>query len=131
MNMSLLDLQNYIESVEYDAKMSVFSGFNSFLSAVQEEPIIHHLITILSEDDSARQAVFQHFLYLLPLNSDLGYAHPYDIALSSYLYALEQTDTALASEAAKAVVQRKDLSWSRRLAQTIQENHKVNSGPVE
>ena len=119
MNTSLREVLNEIESVKFDAVMNAHSGFNSFLSTLQEEASIRRLIALLAKDVSARQEVFQRLMSLIDKNDDLNYAHPYDIALSVYLYALEQADINLASDAAKQIAQRNDLSWARRLAQKI------------
>jgi len=131
MNTSLHDLMSKIENIEFDARMNIFSGTRIFMSALQGNATIQQLTDELAKHPDARQEIFDHLLKLLDQNDDLNYAHPYDVALSTYLYALDQTDVALASEAAKILSQRKDLAWSRRLAHTIQENHKVNIGPVE
>jgi hypothetical protein len=44
---------NTVESVTFDAQMSVFSGFNSFLSALREDETIkqRQQVVIVSSDE--------------------------------------------------------------------------------
>lgn len=119
--MSLPDLMDKIESVEFDAAMNVFSGLQSFLMALHEEAAIQEMISVLLSSATNRQTVFNRLRTLLGENDEPQYAHPHDVALSGYLYVLQQTDLELAAKAAKQMAKRNDLSWSQRLAQTIRE----------
>jgi hypothetical protein len=119
--MSLQELFAEIEGVEFSAKLGVLSGFSSVKTVLHNDHTLKALMEALATSDENRRVVFQHVLKLLPENPHPDYAHPYDHALTGYLYVLSQTDSALTAQAIEHVLQTPKLFWARRLAQELRE----------
>jgi hypothetical protein len=116
---SLNDFFDIIESSEFDANINILSGFNTMLRAMENDETIKKLVDKLHNSPAENRLVFQRLQELLPQNPHPEYAHPYDVALAGYLYALNQVDTNIGNQAANQVLSTPKLWWSRRLARHI------------
>ncbi|MBI1278595.1 MAG: hypothetical protein GC179_10760 [Anaerolineaceae bacterium] len=120
---SLHELINIIESVNFDANMSVFSGFNSFHRALVGNQTIQELREVLTDFPNAAEELYDHFISLIQQDTQSQYEHPHDIAISSYLFALStSSNNGMALEAAKEITLIPNLIWAKRLAEIILAN---------
>lgn len=123
MNTSLHDLINVIESVKFDANMSVFSGFNSFHRAVGGDQTIQGLSQLLIDFPTASEQLSERLVSLLERDVQPEYEHPYDIAIASYLFALSaSSNNVMTIEAAKKILATSNLIWAKRLAEIVLAN---------
>jgi hypothetical protein len=116
---SIYDLLNQIEGIEFDANMSVFSGFASFVSALDDDPLVKQLQIRIQTSVEDQHTVQERIRTLLDADIEPDYAHPHDIALATYLYTLYQTDPALVRAFLESMASSRPLSWSRWLAEHI------------
>ena len=85
MNASLHDLMNTVESIEFDAQMSVFSGFRSFLKALTEDKTVKELQHSIVKSHDEEIIILNRLTALLEELADPQYAHPKDVAIAAYL----------------------------------------------
>lgn len=117
---SLHELINIIESVNFDANMSVFSGFNSFHRALAGNQTIQELREVLIDFPNTVEELYDHFITLIQQDTQSQYEHPHDIAISSYLFALStSSNNGVALEAAKEIMLIPNLIWAKRLAEIV------------
>jgi hypothetical protein len=119
--MTLTNLFKQIESARFASEINIASGFRVFWRALTENEITCLLVHHLRRHPEQVQEVYQRLLNLLGANDQPEYAHPYDPALASYLYALSVTDIELASLAARQVLKTPRLWWSVKLAKQFLE----------
>ena len=60
---SLSDLQIYLESVEFDAQMQVFSGFKTFYSALEASEAIAQFVQVIAGEPTFQQQVFARLAF--------------------------------------------------------------------
>lgn len=99
--------------------MSVFSGFNSFRSALRDNETIVSLIELLRISPELTEEIIRRVLTLLNQNDKPQYAHPHDTALSSYLYVLHVVQPGLAGEIAEQLASTPNLFWTRDFVEEI------------
>jgi hypothetical protein len=119
MNMSRSDLQSYLESVEFDAKMQVFSGFKTFYSALENNEVIAGLVQALARSEALQQQLFNRLVELANVEFDQNYAHPHDVPIATYLYALEKVNPELVSQVLETLSRYWLMPWTKRLAEHI------------
>jgi len=126
MNASLHDLMNTVESIEFDAQMSVFSGFRSFLKTLGEDKTVKELQHRAAQSHDEDTVILNRLTALLEKVADPQYAHPMDVTIAAYLYALSSSKefSGLASE---KVLQIANLMWAKQLAETILANQMIVS----
>jgi hypothetical protein len=123
MNTSLHDLMNTVESIEFDANMSVFSGFNSFLRALSKNETIIQLKQLLVESPIEHE-ILAHLINLLGEDVDPQFAHPKDVPIAAYLYVLSFSKE-FPLLAIEKVLQTPNLTWAKRLAETMMANQSL------
>jgi len=119
--MKLHDLIEQIETLEFSLRLSVLSGFKSVLFTLENDETFQQLTTTLQESHENVDAVFQRLLKVLSNHDQSDYILFADEAVTAYLYALNQQDTELATQAAEQISQTSGLFWARRLAKHILE----------
>jgi hypothetical protein len=117
MNTSFSDRQTYLESVEFDAKMQVLSGFKTFYSALENNEVIAGLVQALAGSEALQQQLFNRLVELSNVEFDQNYAHPHDVPIAAYLYALEQVNPELVSPLLVTLEQYWLMPWTKRLAE--------------
>ena len=120
--MELMPLLKQIESVQFAAQVDIASGFRVFQRALEKNEFVHSLLRYVQEHPQRQQKVYQRLLELLEMNDQPDYAHPYDPALTAYLYVLNAVDSALADSAAQRLLQTPQLWWAKKLASQILQN---------
>ncbi len=128
MDTSLHDLMDTVESIEFDAQMSVFSGFNSFLRALNENSTITQIKQLLANSRPKYAKIVLRVIDLLAESTDPQFAHPNDVAIASYLYVLSSSKE-FSVLAAEKVLLVSNFMWAKRLAETILANRMVVSQP--
>lgn len=117
MNGSLSDILEKLESNDFNAEMSVFSGFNSFFSAIQRHPVVEALVTQVASSPEAENELAMHMMRLLQSNEDVEYAHPYDVTLACYLYALGHIKSRYFRIVSGEILTNYQLVWARKLVE--------------
>ena len=119
--MSLQHLFEKIEGIEFATNIDILSGFKIFLKALNADNTLLALVEELEKHPQQKQDVFQRIQFLLGVNEQAEYMHPYDAALAGYLYALSRVDIPLTHKAIEIILQTPQLWWARRLAKHLQE----------
>ena len=120
--MSLNEYFVEIESYEFGAQFSVFSGFRLVLSDMDENETLQNLVCTLRSDSDNSRLLRDRLLYLLdtpPLENKLAY----DGSLTSYLYCLWRVDLDYGYGASKEILQTPDLWWSAKLALLVRKEY--------
>jgi hypothetical protein len=105
-----------IESLEFEANLSVVSSLTIFRMVLQEDHTVTELIETLQKKPAKIREVFDRLMLLMEKESNPILLHPHDIAISTYLYVLSAVDIAVASTLAIKVLDAPNLWWSKRLA---------------
>lgn len=119
--MNLEELFRKIEGSYFSANINVVSGFKVLLLALREDELLKELIGVLRESPENKQIVLERLASLLNKNDHPEYAHPYDAAITAYLYVLSQTDNLLTQQAIEHILQTPRLWWAAKLAKHLQE----------
>jgi hypothetical protein len=122
----IVHLFERIESPAFHAQLGVISGFALFVRALAETPEVQDL-TRAALTAEARNALYQRILEVSRRPVDPEFENPWDIALSAYLWALNQQDPSLALAAAEAVVQTEDCWWAKKIGLNIIEAARVHA----
>jgi len=125
--MKLQDLFDQLESVSFQANMSIFSGFSTFYYALQKDELVQTLVSHLVASPESAREVFKRFFHILRNNPYPGYAHADDVSLAAYLFVLYQVEPSLAHHVISQVIEAESIWWTRRLAQRIQENESAET----
>lgn len=120
--MKLLELMQNIESSKFSAHLNVVSGFSVLQLALKHDETLRAAIEELQKSPQGKKQILDRLIELLDLNDHPEYAHPYDAAITSYLYVLSQTDNELADQAIEHILQTPRLWWASKLAKYLQEN---------
>ncbi len=119
--MNLTEIFEKVESSEFAAYLGVASGFTILKMGLEDSQLLQQLISEIQIAPGKKSQVFQRLLSLLPANPHSDYAHPFDAAVTGYLYALSEADSALAYHASERVLKASQFWWARRFAAHIQE----------
>lgn len=128
--MNLLELFDEIESPRFAVQLSVVSGFSVLQMALRDSDELKQLINAMQGSPRNTLRVFQRLLVLLQENPHPEYQHPFDEAITGYLYAINRVDTQLVQRATRAVLETPRLWWARRLGNHIQETNKTSEDRV-
>ena len=106
-----------IETIEYQVRYSIFSGFNLVLSTMSEDQLLRQLIDVLGQDGGKQYTsdVAGRIEHLLQ-EYEFGVGTPIDESIAAYLYCLWKVDPATALEACKVVLEAGGQWWSVQLA---------------
>lgn len=126
--MTLQIYYDEIESLLYQANLSVVCGMSVLLSALETADVVQAMIRELDNRDSLR-ALRGRIGFLCGRATDEGRVD-YDESIVTYLYALSQIDPALAREASCQIMNARGLFWSRRMALRILEATEAKALPA-
>jgi hypothetical protein len=120
--MNLQAIIDDIESIEFNIKFSVLSGFTTVLSALEHEGLVQTLIQTI-DGNSDKQAIITERIGVLLPQFKSGFLHPQDIPVTVYLFVLHKVNGlgTLASLVDK-VVSIPEFWWARKMAEHIQAN---------
>ena len=120
--MALRKYRDLIETFEFGAQFSIFSGFRLVLAAMDENETLQQLIGELHSGQEIRNALFQRVRDLLQSGSaDSQMA--FDGIISAYLYCLWKSDLESGYLASTEVLKTPDLWWSAKLALLVRKEY--------
>jgi hypothetical protein len=117
--MKLQELFDQIEALQFEVKLGVLSGFESFYSALVTDALVNQLIGEVENSFENKEILYHRFLDLLKANDQPDYAHPHDAALAAYLLALKSSEPGLGLAAALQAKTTAQLWWTRKLAEQL------------
>ena len=117
--MNLQEIFDQIESLQFEVKLGVLSGFSSFYAALQTDELVNALIGEAGNSFENKEILYRRFLDVLRTNDQPEYAHPHDAALAAYLLALKSVEPGLGLAAAIQAKTTAQLWWTRKLAEQI------------
>jgi hypothetical protein len=107
---------DYVESLEFSARINVCSGFKCVVNSFRDDEIIQKLIAGMS-DWRNQLSVFERVqLVLLKDSGGDEYEHQHDTAMAAYLYVLGQCNMALATLCCNLVLDIDRIFWARKMA---------------
>jgi hypothetical protein len=116
--MTIDDLITEIESQAFDAELNIFSGFQTFYSALQSDERVEALANWLVEHPQDIDRVIGQFTHCAKHPTD---ENTYDAALAAYLLVLQRTATGTGWFVSDEIIQQTShLWWARRLARQLQ-----------
>ena len=113
--MSIANVFETIESMEFIVQFSVLSGLNSLRRALSSDATVEALHSKLSDQSDACQLVANRISHILT-KSDVEL---YDESIAAYLICLSRADRALAQKASEEILETGGLWWSVQLAHHI------------
>lgn len=118
--MTFLKILEQVESDRFAAYLNAASGFNIFRLALENKQELRTLIREMQKHPNYAQSIFQRLSSLLKVNHQPQYAHPHDVALAGYLFALSHINSELTVDAIDQILRTPQLWWSQRLAKFLQ-----------
>jgi hypothetical protein len=118
--MNLNDVFSQIESPVFAARLSVVSGFSRFYDALSTDETAKALGDLLLHMPNDAVILFTRLNDLLTKNREPDFAHPYDVAIAAYLFALARVDQNLTAIAAQKIIHTPRLWWAKRMAEKQQ-----------
>jgi hypothetical protein len=117
--MNLAQVLKHIESLEFDVRFSVISGFRTVLNGFKIDETVQALIQLLRENPDNQLAVLERLKALIP-DYQADYMHTHDIPICAYLYALHEAEnTDMFETIVPAIVSKKEFFWARQMAHKI------------
>ena len=120
--MSLSEYFEEIESFEFGAQFSVYSGFRLVLSDMDENETLQKLVRKLRSDIDRSRILYERVRFLLE-NPPLGDQMAFDGSLTSYVYCLWKSDLETGYLASKEVLNSPGLWWSAKLALVVRKKY--------
>ena len=114
----LMTLRNYrdlIETFEFGAQFSIFSGFRLVLAAMDENETLQQLIGELRSSKIWRKALLNLVKAILRSESNDSQI-AFDGCIAAYLYCLWKADLSFGYATSNEVLNTRDLWWSAKLA---------------
>lgn len=120
--MSLNEYFAEIESFEFGAQFSVFSGFRLVLLDLEENETLRELIRELRSDPEKQIVLAKRIQFLLQNRQDFDQI-AFDGTLASYIYSLRESDLEKGFLASKDVLNAPDLWWAAKLALLVRREY--------
>ena len=120
--MSIIQYFDEIESFEFGAQFSVFSGFRLVLSDMAENETLQELIGELRSDRHKPVALFKRVRFLLR-QSQTDDEMAFDGSLAAYLYCLWKSDLEIGYLSGQDILNTPDLWWSAKLALLVRQEY--------
>ena len=120
--MSLSEYLEEIESFEFGAQFSVYSGFRLVISDMDENETLQKLVRKLRSDIDRSRILYERVRFLLK-NPPLGDQMAFDGSLTSYVYCLWKSDLETGYLASKEVLNSPGLWWSAKLALVVRKKY--------
>ena len=113
--MALRKFRNLIETYEFGAQFSIFSGFSLVLTAMNENDILQQLIGELADSRRKRKLLFKRIRRLLR-EERAGNQSASDGSIAAYLYCLWRADLETGYRASLEALKTPGLWWCAKLA---------------
>ena len=120
--MSLGEYFEEIESFEFAAQFSVFSGFRLVLLDMDDNETLRKLVLELRADGDNARFLLER-IRLLQANPPLEDQIAFDGCLASYLYCLWKSDLEIGYLASQGILNTGDLWWSAKLALLVRNEY--------
>ena len=125
--MNLAQVLKHIESLEFDVRFSVISGFRTVLNGFKIDETVQALIQLLRENPDNQLAVLERLNILIP-DYQSDYMHTHDIPVCAYLYALYEVNSLGALEVVvHQIIEKKEFFWARKMAIKILEELNITT----
>lgn len=111
-----------IESFEFGAQFTIFSGFSLVLSDMSENETLQNLVDELLSDRYKIAAVTDRIHHLLD-NPQIDNRMAFDGSLASYLYCLWKAEIEAGYFASQGILDTADLWWSAKLALLVRNEY--------
>jgi len=119
--MTMSELINQIESIQFEIRFSVLSGFKSVLSAMEIDETVGSLIQSLDGNAANQRTILERIQALIP-DYKSGYMHPHDITVTAYLFALDKANgIETLNDVVDKIAELSEFWWARKLAQQLQQ----------
>ena len=112
------ELYKYFEDVKFGVMLNVCSGFKCIKHGLQGDPNINKMICEMDEWGNQLE-LYDRINELIPISGLEAFEHPYDMALTAYLYVLSKTNMALAVLASRFVKDTPRLFWAYKMAKEL------------
>ena len=119
---SLSEYFEEIESFEFGAQFSVYSGFRLVISDMDENETLQKLVHKLRSDIDRSRILYERIRFLLK-NPPLGDQMAFDGSLTSYVYCLWKSDLETGYLASREVLNSPGLWWSAKLALVVRKEY--------
>ena len=113
--MKLHEYFDTIESIEFQVRFSILSGFRSVLDAMSEDEILIQLIKYLDSQPSKVGELQSRIEHLLE-RSETVFDISVDESIAAYMFCLLKVDLAAARDASERILQAGSLWWSVQYA---------------
>ena len=120
--MILRKYRDLIETFEFGAQFSIFSGFRNVLDAMDENETLQQLIGELRSSKVWRKALLNTVKALLNCKSNDSQM-AFDGCVAAYLYCLWKADLQTGYDASRIVLTTPDLWWSAKLALLVRREY--------
>lgn len=120
--MALRRYQDLIETFEFGAQFSIFSGFRLVLVAMDENETLQQLIGELKSSKIWREALVDVVKALLKGERTEGHM-AFDSCIAAYIYCLWKADLETGYIASTEVLKAADLWWSAKLALLVRKEY--------
>ena len=120
--MGLRKYRDLIETFEFGAQFSIFSGFSLVLAAMEENETLNQLVGELRSSKIWRKALLNLVKVLLRSeNTDSQMA--FDGCVAAYLYCMWKADLKTGFAASRIILKTPDLWWSAKLALLVRKEY--------
>jgi hypothetical protein len=113
--------KEYLHAIEHPAfaaRLGVVSTFARLERQLPKDPAVQLLLSALNSPPSVDQLV-THSLALLSLEHDHRFAHPHDLAVAIYIWALDLVAPGSPQPVVDIVLGLENTWWSRAIAQRL------------
>jgi len=109
---------NLFEKIEgpVSIHLGIISGYRQLTSVISTLPEVQELLRLDMAELRNQAAI------LLDKEIDMSYQHPDDMAITIYLWALNQKDRHAASQLVENRIDGKNLFWGKRIGEEIIRN---------
>ncbi len=124
--MNAAEAMNLIEAPEFCAHVNIASSLRVFLKVIIPHTAIKSLLDSM-KTPGVPEAVLNRTLQLVQNDPEDEYEHPADAAMAAYLWVLGEAHPEYAKIAAEAVRSRRQLWWSRQIADRLMDPRRFHS----
>lgn len=113
------ELYKYFEDVKFSAQLNVCSGFNCIKHGLELD---ENVLKLLWESRQAWQnqlELYDRIHELLPISGLEEFEHPYDMAITAYLYVLSRCNMPLAVLCSRFVKDTPRCFWAYKMAKEL------------
>jgi hypothetical protein len=114
----LREIITYIESIEYDCEYGLACNVRTLKNYLEVCPKVQQLVELCKDRDIA-VFILGHMLEISTRKIDADYRNPWELAVTTYLYAITQARPELVQSAISAAWRLKNGFWTVKYIQTF------------